>query len=530
MKTIATDFCVDDFWDLDLTWYNSTPRFTDCFKNTAIVFSSIILAVTSVPWIFWLVTVPSRLVLKPKPPTSWIYIWKMCLICFLIVTTVLKIYLEIDQSTVLTWSHIFNFSVKLTTLISTLALIVFERRKRVISSLVLSIFWPCYLITSIPEYLNTLQDINQLDQLEVLSQVACFITTIALIFVNTLSDTSGIDLESSDVSPKHLASYFSSLVFGWFDPIISSGYKNPWTQKDLPTAADSVEVHKNVDNFIKNWENYVIKHQVNFSDKKTSRKRLKVWKPLFQSFGLKFLLANFIFLVNNISLYISPMILKLLINQIDPKYNEESWKGYLYAICLFSVSTFSTLTFTHAMVNLLETSIRIRTALISAICRKSLKLASSARQKYTSGEITNLVSVDTQRINDGLEYVGNLWGAPLQVVIAMWLVYREVGTAALIGSIGLLILVPLNLIGGKFVEKLETKQLSAKDSRLKLMSEILNGIKVLKLYAWELPFMKKINEIRKREIKFLKVNAWLWGVLNFTFCMSPFLVTIGSFR
>ena len=60
----------------------------------------------------------------------------------------------------------------------------------------------------------------------------------------------------------------------------------------------------------------------------------------------------------------------------------------------------------------------------SAIYRKSLKLASSARQKYTTGEITNLVSVDTQRINDGLEYIGNLWGAPLQVIIAMWLVYR----------------------------------------------------------------------------------------------------------
>ena len=78
------------------------------------------------------------------------------------------------------------------------------------------------------------------------------------------------------------------------------------------------------------------------------------------------------------------------------------------------------------------------------------------------------------------------------------------GTAALIGSIGLVILIPLNLIGGKFVEKLETKQLAAKDSRLKLMSEILNGIKVLKLYAWELPFMKKIREIRKMPFIFAK--------------------------
>ena len=62
------------------------------------------------------------------------------------------------------------------------------------------------------------------------------------------------------------------------------------------------------------------------------------------------------------------------------------------------------------------------------------------------------------------------------------------------------------------------------------MNEILAGIKVLKLYAWELPFMKRIKEIRSKEIKFLKVNAWIYGIVNFTFRMSPFLVTIGSFR
>ena len=529
MKTVQSDFCIDDFWDSNLTWNTQTPRFTECFKNTAILFPSIVFVVTSVPWIIWIVTVPPKLILKSKPPVSWIYVWKMCLTCFLVVVSVLQIYLEVDKSIVLTWSSIFNFSLKLMTLLSTLALNMFERRKRVISSLVLSIFWPCYLFASIPDFVNSFQEIDQLDQWEILSLLACFITTFALIFVNALSDISGFELEA-DVPPKHLASYLSGLIFAWFDPIVSNGYKNPLNQKDLPAAADSVDVKENVDNFIKHWKNYVMKHQVNFSDKNSERKRLKIWKPLLKSFGTKFLVATLFFVVNNISLYISPMILKLFINHVDPKYNEESWKGYLYAFLLLCAGIFSTLTFTHGMIHTMETSIRVRTALISAICRKSLKLASSARQKYTSGEITNLVSVDTQRINDGLEYVGNLWGAPLQVVIGMWLVYREVGTAALIGSIGLLILVPLNLIGGKFVEKLETKQLAAKDSRLKLMSEILNGIKVLKLYAWELPFMKKINEIRGREIKFLKVNAWLWGILNFTFCMSPFLVTIGSFR
>ena len=60
-------------------------------------------------------------------------------------------------------------------------------------------------------------------------------------------------------------------------------------------------------------------------------------------------------------------------------------------------------------------------------------------------------------------------------------------------------------------------QLAAKDSRIKLMNEILPGIKVLKLYAWELPFMKRVNDVRAGEIRILKYLAKLWALTNFTF-------------
>ena len=148
--------------------------------------------------------------------------------------------------------------------------------------------------------------------------------------------------------------------------------------------------------------------------------------------------------------------------------NEEEWKGYLYSVVLFLASILNTILFNHYVSLLLETAIRVRTALISIICRKSLRLSNAARQKFTSGEITNLVSVDAQRISDALEYIGVLWGAPLQVIIGILLIYNELGTAAWIGSIGMIILIPLNLIGGKLVEKLETRQLSAKDARIKV--------------------------------------------------------------
>ena len=156
--------------------------------------------------------------------------------------------------------------------------------------------------------------------------------------------------------------------------ILIKGYKNPLNQNDLPNAAESVSVNVNIGKFIRSWKNHVNENQVNFSDKNVKRKRLNVWKPLFQAFGWKFLLSSLIFLINNVSLYANPLALKLLINHIDPKEDEESWKGYLYAFCLFSVSVFGTLTYTHGVVNMLETAICVRTALISAICRHKLNL------------------------------------------------------------------------------------------------------------------------------------------------------------
>lgn len=67
--------------------------------------------------------------------------------------------------------------------------------------------------------------------------------------------------------------------------------------------------------------------------------------------------------------------------------------------------------------------------------------------------------------------------------------------------------------------------MKCKDNRIKLMNEILNGIKVLKLYAWELAFREKILEIRQKELKVLKKSAYLAAMATFTWVCAPFLVS-----
>lgn len=67
--------------------------------------------------------------------------------------------------------------------------------------------------------------------------------------------------------------------------------------------------------------------------------------------------------------------------------------------------------------------------------------------------------------------------------------------------------------------------MKSKDNRIKLMNEILNGIKVLKLYAWELAFKDKVLAIRQEELKVLKKSAYLAAVGTFTWVCTPFLVS-----
>lgn len=75
---------------------------------------------------------------------------------------------------------------------------------------------------------------------------------------------------------------------------------------------------------------------------------------------------------------------------------------------------------------------------------------------------------------------------------------------------------------------LQVAQMKSKDNRIKLMNEVLNGIKVLKLYAWELAFRDKVSQIRESELRVLKKAAYLAAVSTFTWVCAPFLVRGGD--
>lgn len=205
---------------------------------------------------------------------------------------------------------------------------------------------------------------------------------------------------------------------------------------------------------------------------------------------------------------------------------QHEWKGYFFTALLFITATVQTLLLAQYFNRMFIVGMRIRTALVSTIYRKSLKISNSARKETTVGEIVNLMAVDAQKFIELIGFLNMIWSAPFQIILSLYFLWNELGPSVLAGLAVMIILIPVNGFIANKVKTLQIKQMKNKDERVKLMNEILSGIKVLKLYAWEPSFENQVLKIRNKEIKVLKSAAYLNAGTSFIWSCAPFLVSL----
>lgn len=256
-------------------------------------------------------------------------------------------------------------------------------------------------------------------------------------------------------------------------------------------------------------------------------KYVGVANVIVKSFWPLLLTASLMKLVSSLLTFASPILLDRIIGFVSS--NEPSWRGTLYALTLFFLSIAESI-FTNREQYLTNLNVmRIRTCLTSALYRKTLRLSSRGKKNYTTGQIVNLMSIDTQRVADLVQNVNSLWSAPLQLILSMTLLYQQLGMAVFAGILVMLLNAPLNAwIAGK-LRTLQQMVMRSKDKRIKLLSEIFNGIKIIKIHAWEDSFKKRTEAIRDKEIGDLTRQTWYSAVITFAFTSLPFVVALASF-
>uniref|UniRef100_A0A8B9NK98 Canalicular multispecific organic anion transporter 1 n=1 Tax=Accipiter nisus TaxID=211598 RepID=A0A8B9NK98_9AVES len=251
-------------------------------------------------------------------------------------------------------------------------------------------------------------------------------------------------------------------------------------------------------------------------------------KTLCKTFWQNLLLSVAFKLVHDGLVFVSPQLLKLLIAFVS---DEESfaWQGYLYAILLFLTALIQSLCLQQYFSLCFQLGINVRASLIAAIYKKALTMSSATRKESTVGETVNLMSADAQRFMDTANFVHQLWSSPLQIILSIVFLWRELGPSVLAGIAVIVLLIPINGFLVAKAKTIQVRNMKNKDERMKTMNEILNGIKILKLFAWEPSFEKRVNEVRARELKDLVNFSYLQSISIFLFTCAPFLVSLASF-
>lgn len=88
------------------------------------------------------------------------------------------------------------------------------------------------------------------------------------------------------------------------------------------------------------------------------------------------------------------------------------------------------------------------------------------------------MQVNTQTFIEFSQFVNNLWSTPLQVIIVVIILWFYLGVAVLAGVGSLIVLIPINSYFMNKYSFTESDKLKFKDLRIKMMMEMLNGIKV----------------------------------------------------
>ncbi|XP_074069915.1 multidrug resistance-associated protein 1-like isoform X1 [Macrotis lagotis] len=312
--------------------------------------------------------------------------------------------------------------------------------------------------------------------------------------------------------------------------VIILGYKKPLEREDLFELNDSDSSYNVCPVFEKQWrKNILTNKKQKFSFHKEAKdKKPSLLQALWNTFNVSLIQVALLKVFADILSFISPLIMKEMILFCE-NHHDLVWNGYGYAVALFIVAIAQTLVLQlYQRFNMLN-SAKIKTAVIGLLFKKVLNLSNSSRKKFSTGEIINLVSADAQQLMDLTVNLNILWSAPLQILMAILLLWQELGPSVFAGVAVLLLVIPINALVANRIKMLKKSQMKNKDEQIKLLNEILHGIKILKLYAWEPSYQKKIIEIREHELEIQKSSGYLTVFSILTLTCIPFLVSLATF-
>ncbi|KAL3977112.1 hemicentin [Sarotherodon galilaeus] len=335
----------------------------------------------------------------------------------------------------------------------------------------------------------------------------------------------------------------SKATYWWMNPLIVGAHKRPIELKKigkLPIAMRALT------NYLRLKDAYEDQRTPEDPDRSPS-----IWRSMYRAFGRPILLSSTFRYLADLLGFAGPLCISGIVEQLNcekdvPVVNNTmdthfenyhmSYKELLENSSILAVLLFLALilqrTFLQASYYVtIETGINMRGALLAMIYNKILRLSTSnmSMGEMTLGQINNLVAIETNQLMWFLFLCPNLWAMPVQIVMGIILLRYFMGPSALVGASVIVLLAPVQYLIATKLADTQKVTLEHSTDRVKKTTEILKGIKLLKLYAWENIFCDSVEETRGKELTSLRTFAFYTSMSIFMNAAIPIAAVLATF-
>ncbi|CAH9107049.1 unnamed protein product [Cuscuta epithymum] len=323
----------------------------------------------------------------------------------------------------------------------------------------------------------------------------------------------------NSVTPYSRAGLFSVLTFSWISSLIKLGNRKPLDFVDVP----KLDSKDSIFGAFPVFRSKLLESQ---GDTATRVSALNLVKALFLSAWRDILLTGFLSLTYTLASYVGPYLIGEFVSCLNGEGKFRN-QGYLLASSFLVAKLVERFSYRCSFFKLKQIGMRMRAVIVTLIYHKGLTVTSSGEN--TSGQKINLMTIDAQQIEScGIE-IHEPWVVLLQISLALFILYKNLGLASLATLGGTCILIAVKYPLGKLYASFDGKLMEAKDERIKATSEVLRNMRIIKLQAWDMKFLSKIMGLRKTEEQWLKKVLYTSAFVTFVFWCAPIFVSVTSF-
>lgn len=323
------------------------------------------------------------------------------------------------------------------------------------------------------------------------------------------------------VNPRQNANPLYSATFLYTLPTFIKGHRKPFEEEDIYETITDLQSERLGNNVEVLWK------KACHSDERPS-----LLKVLISAFGFEYITWGFVLAILELILKPAQAVFlgQLLLHYMpsveeDSRTNQIEARWYAGGIVLLSVLRIAL--FHPLVVHSQLVGLKVKIACCSLIYRKALKLNNAAFDKTSLGQMINLLSNDVIIFTKCALMLNYLWVGPLQCFVVIYLMYYFVGLSSIFGVLLLFLFIPMYYLLGNLASKYRSKAALRTDDRVCYMNELLSGIEIIKMHAWEKLTTSLMLSLRSLEMKCIRLSLYVKATyLSFDILIIPIVLYV----